>query len=369
MAELEAEPIEITDENEDNDEKIEREKPNETEVKVTEEEEEELEEWRKDARIRYIRFILEKLANLKSEQWVKMLDKDDNLDMILEFLNNVDIKKLLFMKVGPTMIPTIDQFSTFKGKFIYFLRRTDREVITDGNYTEAMLVGSCSENPIRDFSIYVNNAIVPLLMNPLNQQSWPKVLSGEMRRKLQDLRNSITESLGSINDRTVLPLPVTLPTLMHIAPDIMRGKLDDLTDTLRESIEQIVLRWSRSVNEYVARSSYDIFKTKKYATIDDEVDFWRNRLENLKNIFHQLRTKETRTLALILEKAQSVYVQQMKRIISNVAAAYEEASDIDLYLQPLYYQLEKMKTTEFPDAHPYIKPLLHTVLMTWYFIA
>lgn len=334
-------------------------------TEVADVQEEELEEWRKDKRMQYIRSMIEKLGNIKLDQWIKMINKDDNKDVIFEFLNNVEIKKLFFVKSGATMLPSLNEFPSIKGKFIYFLRRSDCEEITDANYTFAMLVGACSENPIRDFSVYVNNAIVPLLMNPLNQDNWPKVLSDEMRRKLQDLRNSITEAMGSVNDRTVLPLPVTLPAVMKIAPQLLTGNLTQLTYTLQESIEQIVLRWSRSVNAYIARSSYDIFATKKYATIDDEVDYWRKRLENLKNIFHQLRTKETKTIALILEASKSVYVNQMKRIISNVAGSYEQASDIDLYLKPLQYQLEKMRSTEFPDAHNFIVPLMHTVVLVW----
>lgn len=334
-------------------------------IKVVEEEEEELEIWRKDKRMQYVRSMVEKLGNIKLEHWIKMINKDDNCDIIFEFLNNVDIKKILFVKSGATMSPSLNEFPSIKGKFIYFLRRSDRELITEENCTQAMLVGSCSENPIRDFSVYVNNAIVPLLMNPLNQENWPKVLSDEMRRKIQDLRNSITEAMAALNDQTVLPLPVTLPTLMKIAPQILNGDLSELTFTLLESIEQIVLRWSRSVFAYNSRSSYDIFEIKKWATIDDEADFWRKRLNNLKNIFHQLRTKETKTLALILEASKSVYINQMKRIISSVAANYEEACDIDLYLKPLQNQLDKMRSTEFPNAKLNIVPLMHTVILIW----
>lgn len=172
--------------------------------------------------------------------------------------------------------------------------------------------------------------------------------------------------MGAINDRTVFPLPVTLSALMRIAPEILKnGDMTNFTPAIKESVEQIVLRWSRSVNAYVARSSYDIFKTKKYATPDDEVEFWRSRVDNLKNIFNQLRTKEIKTIALILERVESPYVKQMKRILSSVASAYEEAYDIDLYLKPLQYQLDKMRSTEFSEAHHFIAPLMHTIVLIW----
>lgn len=356
------------EEGEENDEGGE-EKPKDENAEEEVEEEEFIEPWRKDPRMMYIRSMMEKLASVKLDQWIRMMDKDENREPIFEFLDNPDIRKLFFVKVGTGMNPCLNGFpdtEISKGKFVYFLRRSDREPITELNYKQAILTGSCSDNPIRDFSVYTNNAIVPLLMNPKNQGNWPQVLKDEMRKKLQDLRNSITEALGAINDRTVFPLPVTLPALMRIAPDILeRDDTSQFTSAMKESIEQIVLRWSRSVNAYVARSSYDIFKTRKYATPDDEMEFWQARVDNLKNIFNQLRTNEIRTIALILEKVESVYVNQMKRILSSIAGAYEEAYDIDLYLKPLQSILDKMRSTEFSDAQHFIAPLLHTVVLIW----
>lgn len=337
--------------------------------KQPEEVEEYVEPWRRDVRMLYIRSMTEKLGNIKPDQWIRMIDKIENREPIFDFLDKIENSKLLFVKVGAAMIPSLNVFPSLdisKGKFVYFLRRSDREEITETNFKHAILVGSCSDNPMRDFSVYVNNAMVPLLMNSKNQGNWPQVLKDEMRKKLQDLRNSITEAMGAINDRTVFPLPVTLPALMRIAPEILRqGNMKNCTPAIKESIEQIVLRWSRSVNAYVARSSYDIFKTKKYATPDDEMEFWRARVDNLKNIFNQLQTKEIKTIALILEKVKSPYVSQMKRILSSVAGAFEEAYDIDLYLKPLQYQLDKMRSTEFSEAKNYIVPLLHTIVLIW----
>lgn len=337
--------------------------------KQPEEAEEYVEPWRKDVRMLYIRSIVEKLGNIKADQWIRMIDKIENREAVFDFLDNVENTKLLFVKVGAAMVPSLNGFPSTeisKGKFVYFLRRSNREEITETNYKQAILVGSVSDNPMRDFSIYVNNAMVPLLMNPKNQENWPEVLKDEMRKKLQDLRNSITEAMGAINDRTVFPLPVTLPALMRIAPDVLkRGDMTNFTPAIKESIEQIVLRWGRSVDAYVARSSYDIFKTKKYATPDDEMEFWRARVDNLKNIFNQLRTQKIKTIALILEKVESPYVNPMKRILSSVGSAYHEAYDIDLYLKPLQVQLDKMRSTEFSEAHHLIAPLLHTIVLIW----
>lgn len=335
----------------------------------TVEDEEHVEPWRKDARLLYIRTMMEKLANMKTDLWIRMIDKCENREPIFEFLDNVEHRKLLFVKIGTGYFPSLNGFPNAeisKGKFIYFLRKSDRMEITEKNVNSVLLTGTGSDNSIQNFSVYTNNAIVPLLMNPKNQANWPQVLKDEMQKKLQDLRNSITEALGAINERTVFPLPVTLSALMQIASNIFNDNdLSQLTPAMKESIEQIVLRWSRLVNAYVARSSYDIFKINKYATPDDEMDFWRARLDNLKNTFYQLRTNEIKTIALILEKSGSVYVNQMKRILSSIAAAYEEAYDIDLYLKPLQTILDKMRSTEFSNARHFIAPLMHTIVLIW----
>lgn len=132
------------------------------EEKKEEEEEEYVEPWRKDIRLMYIRLMVEKLGNLKAEQWLRMIEKIENRTVVFDFLDNVENVKLLFVKFGASMLPSLNEFPSTKGRFIYFLRRLNREEITDTNYKQAMLIGSCSENPVRDFSVYVNNAIVPL---------------------------------------------------------------------------------------------------------------------------------------------------------------------------------------------------------------
>lgn len=174
---------------ENSDKEVEEEKP--------EEPVEYVEPWRRDVRMLHIRAMVEKLANVKPDLWIRMINKIENRDPIFDFLDKGENTKLLFVKVGASMIPSLNGFPSVelsKGKFVYFLRRSNREEINETNYKQAMLVGSCSDNPIRDFSIYVNNAMVPLLMNPKNQGNFPQVLKDEMRKKLQDLRNSITEA-------------------------------------------------------------------------------------------------------------------------------------------------------------------------------
>lgn len=169
----------------------------EVEAEKPDEPEEYVEPWRRDVRMLHIRAMVEKLGNIKPDLWIRMINKIENREPIFDFLDKVENAKLLFVKIGASMIPSLNGFPSAeisKGKFVYFLRRSNREEITEVNYKQAMLVGSCSDNPIRDFSIYVNNAMVPLLMNPKNQGNFPQVLKDEMRKKLQDLRNSITEA-------------------------------------------------------------------------------------------------------------------------------------------------------------------------------
>ena len=47
------------------------------------------------------------------------------------------------------------------------------------------------------------------------------------------------------------------------------------------------------------------------------------------------------------------------------AAALAEARDMALYLKPLMKHCQLLEDTDFADATPLLRPLLHTVCLVW----
>lgn len=132
----------------------------------------------------------------------------------------------------------------------------------------------------------------------------------------------------------------------------------------------------------------------KHPTPFDEIDFWNARQENLENILDQLRTAQIRTVVYVLEKLDSFCVSAFKIMFQNFITALHETRDITLHLNPLvlllllfYYfffflftniifyflfrthtqraRIEELEMTDFEDARPLIKPLLHVICLIW----
>lgn len=321
-----------------------------------------------DPRLHFFENFVTKLSNTRKDKWAKMVTASENRDKIFKFMSDSSVSALFFWNNGALMLPhlrTLPEDGIGKGIFVYFMRTKNAEELTIENIRDSLIFGSCSNKPIKDLVSLTDGVYVPVLTNPLNQDRWPKVLEQDTNTKLQDLRNSIAETMGNMNNRTILPMPLILPHMMSVAPDILAGQLDKCSIDMKESLEQVVLKWSKSIDQVLAEESYDIFINNKHATPADEIKFWKNRSENLINIYDQLVIPEVKMIALILEKIHSIYLNTFRRMFTNVNEAIHETRDISLYLQPLDNQLGKMEATDFTKVGPIVIPLVHTIAMIW----
>lgn len=321
-----------------------------------------------DPRLEFFENFVTKLSGTRKDKWAKMVNVNENREPIFQFLKDPTKKILYFWNNGALMMPRVNSLpeeGVGKGIFVYFMRTEKAEEITEENIRNCLLFGSCSHKPIKDLVSLTDGVYVPVLTNPLNQENWPKVLEQDTNSKLQELRNSIAETMGNMNNRTILPMPLILPQMLSVAPDILAGELGKCSIDMKESLEQVVLKWSRSIDQVLAEESYEVLVANVHATPEDEIKFWKNRLENLMNIYEQLVTPDVRTIALILEKIDSIYANTFRRVFTNVNESIHEARDIALHLQPLDNQLGKIESTDFTKVKPVIIPLMHTIALMW----
>lgn len=149
--------------------------------------------------------------------------------------------------------------------------------------------------------------------------------------------------MGNMNNTTILPMPITIKSIMNVSADILAGNLGKFTLNMKESLENVVMKWARSVHDVIKEEPYDILKFNKMATPADEIHFWSARLKNLINIDNQLSSGEIETVVKLLERTDSTYLLPLKRTIDSVKASLKEAQDISLYLRPLV----SIKTIDF----------------------
>lgn len=182
---------------------------------------------------------------------------------------------------------------------------------------------------------------------------------------MQTLRNNIAEVRGNIDNRTILPLPITINQVMSESGVILGGDLSACTIHLRKSLEEIVMKWSNTIDEVIKDNSFRLFDDIKHPMPTDEIEFWKGRLKNLENIFEQLRDTRVKTIASILDKCGSVYFSEFRLTFQDVVTSLHEARDVTLYLIPLENQVDKFLTTEWEEIRPVMKSILETICLIW----
>lgn len=318
-----------------------------------------------DPRTDFFCSYLLKMMNLKADKWQKMISSIENREVLDNFLNEPESKLLLFLNNGTTVTPFLNFQSNVKGTYLYFFRKPDVHELTIENMYDSLILGTCSTNPIQDLNVMANDVFVPVLTNPLNQKQWPLVVVSDVGQKLQELRNNIAEVIGKINNVTVLPLPITLPDVLKIAPEVERGELDNCTLDIKESLEQITVKWWNAIDCVVKEESYSILEINRSATPNDEILFWLARLKNLDNISGQLNESSVKAIEMLLEKTGSIYSKTYRDASNLVINAIDEARDINRFLKPLLSHIDTFESKSFDKNFNYIRLLIHTICLIW----
>lgn len=150
-----------------------------------------------------------------------------------------------------------------------------------------------------------------------------------------------------------------------------------LEPKFRSQLEEMFINWTTQIHEILQEKSDCLnpslpttSRTTKTNIItvntpQQEINFWINRQQNLKNIYDQLRTSSHKTLAFILESLDSSYYEPFMKIFKKLVLAWQEAKDITLWLQPLLRQTATFNAVNFSNAQELITPLVHILHLIW----
>lgn len=234
----------------------------------------------------------------------------------------------------------------FPYKSCFFIRKSIPLRFTTTNFREYLICGdTTSAHAVEELAILVEEVYHPLLNNRANQSFWPEELRKDVERKVQCLRDVVSEAKGNLLQRTILPTPIALDHLMEISGQILDdGRIDLIDVKLRNALESLVNRWCIQINEVIERNEVQKARPEMSArqlTPDMEIAFWQIRHENLNNIYGQLQQEKCRTASRVLERIRSVYSSAFRSTFRGLVAALEEARDITLWLKPLVEYIHK----------------------------
>ncbi|NXC72870.1 DYH9 protein, partial [Anhinga anhinga] len=206
--------------------------------------------------------------------------------------------------------------------------------------------------------------IVPILTNRKNHEGWPQVVSQDIMRHVHSLKSTVFMVLGQVNGKTLLPLPAGSEGIEDV--DLENEKSLELIDkSLVHATESAIIDWSYQIQGALKKESSEPLLQGSNPNPKVELEFWKNRCDDLECIYNQLRTRKVRNMMEVLERVESSYVPAFKSMLMDVEAALTEAQDIHLHLTPLKRHLEDIERVEFSEVKPLLMPLLHVVCLIW----
>ncbi|XP_031336595.1 dynein beta chain, ciliary isoform X1 [Photinus pyralis] len=318
-----------------------------------------------DNRNDYLGTFVQKTLRLKPEKWSRMMATEEHKAVVMKFLERPLPLLLVIVLTPAAQLVASNGFPLvqLKTKGVYFIKKVAMPVskITPA---DTIIMGDLACKIVDQLASLVDEVLVPLLSNSTNHDRWPTVIAKDVQKHVHSLKSTVYQVKGQVNGQTVLPMPVGVEKVQEVEELLIEsnGKICDLY--LKSAIEAIIIKWVSQINDVLANDSSEN-SSDANATPNAELQFWSLRLKNLQFIYEQLREQKVRSMGVILEKTNSAYYSCFKNLFKSVVISLAEAKDINLYLKPLKRHLVLLEDTDFSDAMPLVRPLVHVVCLIW----
>ena len=99
----------------------------------------------------------------------------------------------------------------------------------------------------------------------------------------------------------------------------------------------------------------------------EELNFWKNKSENLNSICQQLSSERIKKVLKFLEQNKSTCTSTFSKLQKEVQGARTEANENCKYLRTLRNLFTQLMDTgtELVDTQEFFVPIMHTILMIW----
>ncbi|GMI19977.1 hypothetical protein TeGR_g12526 [Tetraparma gracilis] len=209
-------------------------------------------------------------------------------------------------------------------------------------------------SPFEHLELLSNEVFLPVLSNPLNQQRWGEVATREIMDRFHSFLSSTTILCGQIKGETRLPMPPL------DAAGAAGGK------NRISLLEGAVMTWTKQIKNVLKQDPESQLKLGFHPTPDVEIEFWKNKANNLNSIFEQLQGQRIRRVLRALDQQHSTYCATFARLCKDVFTARLEANDNMKYLRTLEDWFDKLNSEDnFPNLLDLFKPMLHIILLIW----
>ncbi|EDQ88776.1 outer dynein arm heavy chain beta [Monosiga brevicollis MX1] len=315
-------------------------------------------------------------TKLKEDKWIKMVAVDDHKQAILEWFDAKDKRLIVFtLDAKGVFEPSFDFPAKLKAKGAYFLKPREDFVVNKDN-VQTLLRGDLAYNPVEQIRALVEGVFMPVLDNDTNTEQWPVVVSEDVVSHAKTLKSTTEVLSGRVQGNMPLPLPHGAGQLDELAGSESHGAAAAASNgnttaargdsmQLLHTIESAVIEWARQIRAVLKRDSAQPLMNGQNPGALVECDFWAAMKKSVGSLKEQLEAPRVQAMQRVLDEHNSNYSASLQQLKEHVNAAYDEAVDIVLYLEPLRMYLEQLEDIELAEMPRLLTSIFVTIRLIW----
>jgi len=132
-------------------------------------------------------------------------------------------------------------------------------------------------------------------------------------------------------------------------------------------LETSIIHWQKQIKNVLKQDPENALKSGGHPGPMTELDFWKNKAENLNSIWVQLNSERIKKVLKFLEQNKSTYTTPFSKLQKEVQVAQKEANENYKYLKTLEGLFGELVNTsnELVDSAELFVPIMHTILLIW----
>lgn len=183
------------------------------------------------------------------------------------------------------------------------------------------------------------------------------LVSKDLIEKFHSFLSHTYVTIGNVKGRTMLPLPP------------MESPAQERQSSKEKAaiLETALMHWTKQIKAELKKDPENALKNNNHPDPLTEVNFWKNKADNLNSICDQLNSEKIKKVLKFLEQNKSTQTSAFSKLQKEVQLARVEANENCKFLQTLYDKFCDLvdSNKEMHEIAELFVPIMHTILLIW----
>ncbi|TGZ66460.1 hypothetical protein CRM22_005313 [Opisthorchis felineus] len=270
------------------------------------------------------------------------------------FVSGEKLQMFIYLNRKNELQVTYDVPMHWYSELNYFIHVPDAEgkPLTSDNFDVRVHYGTVVGRGIESLLRIMSTIFAPAFFA---NKTWPDSIKNDFSLQLQRFMSALTDARWKLESKTVLYMPTE--EIERTSETEARNK--DLVNRF----EMIVIHWTRQIKA-VLNSQNTTDEVEGTGPLD-EIEFWRNRCEDLTGISKQLDKAEVKNITDILTAAKSSYVAAFIRLADEIKFNTQQAQSNLKFLNTLKEMCHQLAESTPREIPPKLPRIISVIRMIW----